>query len=82
MNKGFAAERFLEHLLILLIIAFISILGNFAGYDIGIKESVPGMLILLAVALIGVSLADIIPVNIPPEVVQTYDGTAEFFKID
>ncbi|WP_313342049.1 hypothetical protein [Sedimentibacter sp.] len=65
MNKEFTAEKFWENLLILLIIAFISILGNLTGYDTGIMESIPGMLILLIVALIGVSLANIIPVNIP-----------------
>ncbi len=65
MTKGFTTEKFMEYLLILLIIAFISILGNFAGYDMGIMESLPGMLILLIVALIGVTLADVIPMNIP-----------------
>ncbi|MEL7648901.1 MAG: hypothetical protein AAGU76_12455 [Sedimentibacter sp.] len=64
-EKKLTTTKFLEYLLILLIVAFISIVGNYIGYKVNIFESLPGMAILLTVALIGYCLTEILPLNIP-----------------
>ena len=52
-------------LIVLLITAAISVVGNFIGYDVGILESIPGALILVAVAFVGIAFAKIFPIKIP-----------------
>lgn len=54
-----------ESLVVLLITAAISIVGNLVGYQTGVIEALPGMLILVAMAFAGIVLAKLIPVNIP-----------------
>ena len=65
MNKKLNMETFLEYFVILLVVAGIDIIGNFVGYKTGILEALPGMLILFAVALVGITLSKIIPYNVP-----------------
>lgn len=65
MTGKLTANKFLEYLLILLVVAFIDIVGNFVGYKFNIVESLPGMTILLIVALLGFCLSEIVPLNIP-----------------
>lgn len=52
-------------LIVLLITAAITVVGNFAGYGVGILEAIPGILILVAIAFAGILLNKIIPINIP-----------------
>lgn len=52
-------------LIVLLITAAISVAGNFVGYKVGILESIPGMLILVLIALAGILLSKVIPFEIP-----------------
>ncbi|NLL80912.1 MAG: DUF340 domain-containing protein [Tissierellia bacterium] len=56
----------LKHsLIVLLITAAISLVGNFVGYQISIIEAIPGMLILVAISIAGIALAKVLPGNIP-----------------
>ena len=50
---------------ITLITAVMSLIANLVGYKNGIIESIPGMLILIAITLAGVVIAKYIPVKIP-----------------
>ncbi len=52
-------------LVILLITAAISLVGNFVGYKINIIEAIPGVLILVLIALAGIILSEIIPFKLP-----------------
>lgn len=54
-----------ESLIVLLITGIISVFGNMAGYKVSIIEAIPGMLILVFIALIGIVLSEIIPLKIP-----------------
>lgn len=54
-----------DSILVLFITAAISIIGNFVGYKVSIIEAIPGMLILVLLAALGIILAKIIPVKIP-----------------
>lgn len=55
----------IDSLIVLLITAGISVVGNLVGYKVNIIESIPGMLILVAIALAGVILAKVLPIKIP-----------------
>lgn len=50
---------------VLLITAAISIVGNLVGYKVNILEALPGMIILVLFAALGIILAKVIPVKIP-----------------
>ena len=52
-------------LIVLLITAAITVIGNFAGYGVSILEAIPGILILVAIAFAGIILNKVIPINIP-----------------
>lgn len=54
-----------DSIIVLLITAAISIVGNFVGYKINMIEAIPGVLILVAMAAAGIVLAKVIPVKIP-----------------
>lgn len=54
-----------DSIIVLLITAAISIIGNFVGYKVNIIEAIPGMLILVAMAAAGIALSKIIPLKIP-----------------
>lgn len=54
-----------DSLIILLITAGISIVGNFVGYKVNMIEAIPGMLILVGIAVLGIVLAKLIPIKIP-----------------
>lgn len=55
----------IHSLIVLLITASISVIGNLVGYQTNIIESIPGMLILVGMAMAGIILAKIIPFKIP-----------------
>lgn len=54
-----------EVLSVLIIVAVISLIGNFVGFHNGIVESLPGMIFLVALCVMGVVMAKFIPGNIP-----------------
>jgi NhaP-type Na+/H+ or K+/H+ antiporter len=54
-----------DTLIVLLITAAISIVGNLVGYKVNIIAALPGMIILVLLAAAGIILAKVIPVKIP-----------------
>lgn len=54
-----------DSIIILLITAAISVVGNYVGYKVNMIEAIPGMLILVLIAAIGIVLAKVIPFKIP-----------------
>ncbi|WP_353095770.1 DUF340 domain-containing protein [Tissierella praeacuta] len=54
-----------DSIIILLITALISVVGNYVGYKVNMIEAIPGMLILVLIAVVGILLAKIIPAKIP-----------------
>lgn len=54
-----------DSIIVLLITAAISIVGNYVGYKINMIESIPGMLILVLISIAGIALAKVIPWKIP-----------------
>ncbi|WP_411842742.1 hypothetical protein [Salinicoccus sp. HZC-1] len=58
-------KKIIEWTIILLIFGGITLVGNMVGYQIYSPGAVPGMLILIAIALLGMIMEEYIPVNIP-----------------
>ncbi|UOR11532.1 hypothetical protein [Halobacillus amylolyticus] len=54
-----------EWTLLLLIFGVVSILGNWIGYNIFPVEAIPGMVILILIALAGLILQKLLPIRIP-----------------
>lgn len=54
-----------SNLLILIITGFLTLIGNFVGFKITLTEAIPGILILITIAFIGILLSKIIPIKIP-----------------
>lgn len=54
-----------DSIVILLITAGISVVGNYIGYKVNPIEAIPGMLILVGIAVAGILLSKFIPVKIP-----------------
>lgn len=54
-----------SNLLILIITGFLTLIGNFVGFKITLTEAIPGILILIIIAFIGILLSKIIPIKIP-----------------
>lgn len=52
-------------LLILLLMGALTLIGNFIGAKNGILEAIPGMLILVAIALAGILMSKFIPIKLP-----------------
>lgn len=65
MEKRCTFDTVLEWALVLLISGSIMLVGNFVGYGNAILTAIPGMLILIAISVIGLVLAKIIPINMP-----------------
>ena len=63
-KKGLTLDTFLEYCLIMLLITAIAYIGNWIYSDFGLMESLPGILILLAIAFVGYTLSELIPFNI------------------
>lgn len=55
----------LNNLFILIITAILTLAGNFVGPKINPVEALPGMIILVIIAFIGIALAKLIPIKIP-----------------
>lgn len=54
-----------DSIIVLLITASLSVVGNYVGYKINILESIPGMLILVLISILGIILSKAIPIKIP-----------------
>jgi NhaP-type Na+/H+ or K+/H+ antiporter len=54
-----------DSVIVLLITAAISIIGNYVGYKINVIEAIPGILILVAMAALGIVLHKALTVKIP-----------------
>ncbi len=76
MKKKLTMDEFLEYTLIMLIIAAVSLIGNWVSnkFTTSLVESIPGILILLGIAVLGITLARIIPVKIPAIIYITVIG--------
>ena len=55
----------MEILFVLFIVGAMSLVGNSVGFKNSIVQSIPGMLILIAMSMAGVSASRLIPGNIP-----------------
>lgn len=64
MKKEMSMDKFLEGLLVMLITAAIALIGNWitSGFVIQFSKAIPGMLILLVIAIAGMFLGDITPI--------------------
>lgn len=47
------------------IIGIIALMGNWLGYDVSPLDALPGMVIIVAVTLLGFLLAKIVPIKLP-----------------
>ena len=65
MEKRLTLDTVLDWLLVLSISGFIMLVGNYVGFGVSILETIPGMLILVAISVIGLALAKLIPIAIP-----------------
>ncbi len=54
-----------DSFLVLLIVSFMSLFSNVLGTKANLVESIPGLLILAAIALAGIIMAKVLPGNIP-----------------
>jgi len=54
-----------EVLAVLIIIGIITLVGNFVGANIPMIDAIPGMIFLIAISILGVIFAKVIPVRIP-----------------
>lgn len=73
-TKKITLDDVLEYTAILLIVAAIAIIGNFFNSGCPIDEALPGMLILLAIAFVGITLSKVIPLPIPSVLYITIIG--------
>lgn len=55
----------MEVLAVLIIIGAITLVGNLVGANIPMIDAIPGMIFLIAISIIGVICAKVIPVKIP-----------------
>lgn len=54
-----------SNLLILFITGVLTLIGNFVGFKVSPLEAMPGVLILIIIAFLGILLSKIIPIKIP-----------------
>lgn len=57
--------KIVEVLAVLIIIGIITLVGNFIGANIPMIDAIPGMIFLIAISILGVIFAKVIPVRIP-----------------
>jgi len=58
-------EKNIERLKMLIIVAIITLIGQKIGYGISPIQAIPGMVLVIVLALIGFGLKEIIPLRIP-----------------
>ena len=54
-----------SNLLILIITGVLTLVGNFVGFKVSPVEAMPGILILIVIAFLGILLSKIVPIKIP-----------------
>lgn len=54
-----------DKILTFTIIGIIALMGNWIGYDVSPIDALPGMLIIVAVTIVGFFLAKVIPIKLP-----------------
>jgi hypothetical protein len=52
-------------ILTLCVVGFIALLSNLIGYNTSMLKGLPGILVLMLIALVGLILSNVIPFNIP-----------------
>lgn len=57
--------RYLEWLVLFVISGLGIALANFVGFDVGFMDSLPGILVLLVIAALGVAVSKLIPLKLP-----------------
>ena len=57
--------RYIEWLVLFVISGCGIALANFVGFDVGFMESLPGILVLLVIAALGVAVSKVIPLKLP-----------------
>lgn len=50
---------------IMVLVGILSLVANLVGYKNGIMESIPGMVILIGISMLGVLIRQVIPIKIP-----------------
>jgi hypothetical protein len=58
-------EFIIQSTLMLIIVGAITIIGNTIGYDFGIIEAIPGMMMIIAIGLVSLILARELPYQLP-----------------
>lgn len=61
VKKKMQGKQLLEWVLCFLIIAIVTAACNWLGYDTGLVESIPGVLIIAVIATVGMALATLFP---------------------
>lgn len=54
-----------DSIIVLLITAGLTVIGNLVGYKVGVLESLPGIIILVLISIVGIVLSKVIPFKIP-----------------
>lgn len=57
--------RYIEWLVLFVISGLGIALANFVGFDVGFRDSLPGILVLLAIAAAGVAVSKVVPLRLP-----------------
>ena len=57
--------RYMEWLVLFVISGLGIALANFVGFDVGFMDSLPGSLVLLAIAAAGVAVSKVVPLRLP-----------------
>lgn len=57
--------KFAHQVIVLLITAAITVVGNLVGFGTSPLDSIPGILILVLFSAVGLALAEVVPGNIP-----------------
>lgn len=57
--------RYMEWLVLFVISGPGIALANFVGFDVGFRDSLPGILVLLAIAAAGVAVSKVVPLRLP-----------------
>ncbi|MFJ7678494.1 hypothetical protein ACQKL0_11470 [Peribacillus sp. NPDC097264] len=80
-----------DKILTFIIIGIIALMGNWIGYDVSPIDALPGMLIIVAVTIVGFFLAKVIPIKLPIVIwvsmlallitTPIFPGNAEIIKV-
>ena len=76
MRTKLTIDEFLEYTLVMLITAAVVMIGNWISseFSVTLLESIPGILILLGIAILGTTLSKVMPGNIPGIIYITFIG--------